>query len=167
MTGVQTCALPISRASRNALQHGLAAISHRQSVASDNIARLADAICGDCSDPALLAQARVIAQNEMALHAIREQQIALVERVRDPTAIALTKRYNTVRLMKARSKQARLAEKEMMRLLPKALEKYRDRLQGNPNDSRYELVPLALKLLLQEPDALEEQRALDRARKEI
>jgi len=69
------------RASRNALQHGLAVISHGQSIPSGEIARLAKAICGDNSDPALLAQARVIAQNEMVLRAIREQQTAVVERL--------------------------------------------------------------------------------------
>jgi len=158
-----------TRASRNALQHGLAAISHGQSVRSSKIAQFAKAICGDDSDPALLAQAEVIAQNEMVLRAIREQQIALVERLRDPTAIALTKRDNSLKLAKARSLQARAAAEEITLRLPRVLEKYRDRLQGNPNDSPYELVPLGLKvLLLEEPvSPEEEQRALDLARKQI
>ena len=56
-----------TRASRNALQHGLAAISHGESIPSAEIVRLANAICGDDSEPALLAQAQVIAQNEMVL----------------------------------------------------------------------------------------------------
>ena len=155
------------RASRNALQHGLAVISHGQSIPSGEIARLAKAICGDNSDPALLAQARVIAQNEMVLRAIREQQTAVVERLREPTAIALTKRDNSLKLAKARSKQARRAEKEITRRLHGVLEKYRDRLQGDPNHSPYDLVPLGLKVLLEEPDSEEEQRALDLARKQI
>jgi hypothetical protein len=66
------------RASRNALRHGLAVISHDQSIPSGEIARLAKALCGDDSDPALLAQAQVIAQNAMVLRAIREQQTAVV-----------------------------------------------------------------------------------------
>jgi hypothetical protein len=97
-------------------QHGLAAISHGQSVRSSKIAHFANAICGDDSDPALLAQAEVIAQNEMVLRVIREQQIALVERLRDPTAIALTKRNNSLKLAKARSLQARAAAKEITRV---------------------------------------------------
>src|SRR5262249_39604617 len=105
-----------TRASRNALQHGLAAISQGESIPSGDIARLAIAICGNDSDPALLAQAKVIAQNDMVLRAIRQQQVAVVERLRDPTAIGLTKRDNGVKLMKARSKQARRAEKEITRL---------------------------------------------------
>jgi hypothetical protein len=157
------------RASRNALQHGLAAISQGQSIPSGKIARLADAICGDDSDPALLAQAQVIAQNEMVLRAIREQQIAVVERLREPTAIALTKRDNSLKLAKARSKQTRRAVKEIERHLPSVLEKYRDRLQPEDFDpSPYDLVPLGLKVLLEEPDSLEEeQRALDLAWKQI
>jgi hypothetical protein len=157
-----------TRASRNALQHGLAAISHGESIPSGDIARLAKAICGDDSDPALLAQARVIAQNEMVLRAIREQQMAAVERLRDPTEIALTKRDNGLKLMKARSKQARRAEKQITRLLPKVLEKYRDRLGPDPYcGSTSDFVPLGLKVFLEEPDPLEEQRARDLARKQI
>src|SRR5262249_38471906 len=135
-----------TRASRNALQHGLAAIGHGESIPSDDIARLANAICGDDSDPALLAQAQVIAQNDMVLRAIRQQQIAVVEGLREPTEIALTKRDNGVKLMKARSKQARRADKEITRLLPKVLEKYRDRLGSDPYcGSTFDFVPLGLK----------------------
>jgi hypothetical protein len=110
----------------------------------------------------------LIAQNEMVLRAIQEQQLAAVERLRDPTEIALTKRDNRVKLMKARSKQARRAEKQITRLLPKVLEKYRDQLGPDPYcDSTFDLVPLDLKVLLEEPDPLEEQRARDLARKQI
>ena len=70
-----------TRASCNALQHGLAVIMHDQSIPSGEVACFAKAICGDDSDPALLAQAQVIAQNEMVLRAIREQQTAVVERL--------------------------------------------------------------------------------------
>jgi hypothetical protein len=157
-----------TRASRNALQHGLAAISHGESIPSGDIARLAKAICRDDSDPALLAQARVIAQNEMVLRAIREQQMAAVERLRDPTAVALAKRDNRLKLAKARSKQARRAEKEIIRRLPSVLEKYRDRLGPDPYcGSTSDFVPLGLKVLLEEPNPLEEQGARDLARKEI
>ena len=158
-----------TRASRNALQHGLAAISHHQPVPSAEIVRFANALRGDDSDPALLAQARVIAQNEMVLRAIREQQIAVVERLREPTVVALTKRDNRLKLAKARSKQARRAEKEIERRLPSVLKKYRDRLGPDPYcGSKFDFVPLGLKVLLEEPDSPEEeQRALDLAREQI
>jgi len=157
-----------TRASRNALQHGLAVIMHDQSIPSGEIARLANVICGDDSDPALLAHAKVIAQNEMVLRAIREQQIAVIERLREPTEVALTKRDNRLKLAKARSKQTRRSVKEIARRLPSVLEKYRDRLEPQDFDpSPYELVPLSLKVLLEEPDPQEEQRALDLAWKQI
>jgi hypothetical protein len=157
-----------TRVSCNALQHGLAAIGHRQSIPSGEIARLAKAICGDDSDPVLLAHAKVIAQNEMVLRAIREQHIAIIERLREPTEIALTKRDNSLKLAKARSKQTRRAVKEIARRLPSVLEKYRDRLEPQDFDpSPYELVPLSLKVLLEEPDPREEQHALDLTWKQI
>ena len=56
-----------TRASCNALQHGLAVIMHDRSIPSGEVACFAKALCGDDSDPALLAQAQVIAQNEMVL----------------------------------------------------------------------------------------------------
>jgi hypothetical protein len=141
---------------------------HDQSIPSGEVACFAKAICGDDSDPALLAQAQVIAQNEMVLRAIREQQIAVVERLREPTAIALTKRDNSLKLAKARSKQTRRAVKEIERRLPSVLEKYRDRLEPQDFDpGPYELVPLGLKVLLEEPDPREERHALDLAWKQI
>jgi hypothetical protein len=70
--------------------------------------------------------------------------------------------------MKARSRQARRAEKDITRLLPKVLEKDRDRLGPDPYcGSTFDFVPLGLKVLLEEPDPLEEERALDLARKQI
>jgi hypothetical protein len=128
---------------------------------------LANAICRDDNDPALKAQAQVIAQNEMVLRAIREQQIAVVERLGNPSAVALAKRDNSLQLAKMRVKQSRLAENKIELLLPIVLEKYRDRLEPRDFDpSPYERVPFGLKVLLEEPDSLEEeQRALDLARK--
>ena len=153
-----------TRASCNALQHGLAVIMHDPG----EVACFAKAICGDDSDPALLAQAQVIAQNEMVLRAIREQQIAVIERLREPTEVALTKRDNRLKLAKARSKQTRRSVKEIARRLPSVLEKYRDRLGPDPYcGSTSDFVPLGLKVLLEEPDPLEEERALDLARKQI
>ena len=53
------------RASRNAQRHGLAAINQPRAVSWDEIERLARAICGDDEDPALFAEAMVIAENEL------------------------------------------------------------------------------------------------------
>ena len=48
-------------------------------------------ICRHNEDPALLEQARVVAANELVLRAINLQKIAVVERLRDLSAIALAK----------------------------------------------------------------------------
>src|SRR5579864_8495357 len=70
-------------ASRNALRHGLAAVTHRGPIPALDIERFAHALCGDDKDRALLAQARIVAENELVLRAISAQQLAVVERVRD------------------------------------------------------------------------------------
>jgi len=64
-----------AKASRNAQRHGLAAITHRPPVPSGEIEQLARAICGNDKDPAPFAQAISIAENELALRAVREQQV--------------------------------------------------------------------------------------------
>src|SRR4029077_19100068 len=74
------------RASRNAQRHGLATINHPRPVSSDEIDRLARAICGDDDDPALFAQAIAIAENELMLRRIREQEVHCVERLRELSA---------------------------------------------------------------------------------
>ena len=76
-------------ASRNSRKHGLAA-NYRQPAAAADIEHLAKTICGDEQDTALLAQARVIAENELVLRAVRAQKLAVVERLGEPKTIALT-----------------------------------------------------------------------------
>ena len=91
-----------SQASRNALRHGLAAITCRLPVPTGNIERLARAICGGDADQRLFEVAVAIAENCLARRAIKEQQIAVVERLRDKTASltrksaapSLSRRYN-------------------------------------------------------------------------
>lgn len=78
-----------SVASRNALRHGLAAVDYRQTAPSQDVERLAKSLCGNDHDPALFAQALVVANNELLLRAISAQQLAVVERLRVPSARAL------------------------------------------------------------------------------
>jgi len=70
-----------SLASRNALRHGLRAITHRHPTPSSEIERFAKAICGADNDPLLFEQACIIAENDFVLRAIHAQQLAVVERV--------------------------------------------------------------------------------------
>ena len=96
-------------ASRNALKHGLSAVVYRQPTPSAEIERLAKAFYGHGENTDLLDQARIIAANALVLRAIGAQKIAVVERLRESTAIALAKGDNSLALAKARSMQSQLA----------------------------------------------------------
>ena len=115
-------------ASRNALRHGLAAIACRQSAPPADIAGFARALCGDDDDPALFAQAIVIADNETALRAVRAQQVAAIERLREPYVAPYSRRDNSLKLAKGRFFSAWLAEREINERLPEVLKKYRAKL---------------------------------------
>lgn len=148
------------KASRNAVRHGLAAITHRAPLPSVEIERLARAICGSDSDPELLARARTVAANESILETIRVEQCAAIERLRDSTANPLVKRSNGNKLGVAVALRAWLAYRELQSLLPTVIAKYKDRLP-NPvrQDRRYgdyvledDMVPVHVKALLEESD---------------
>jgi hypothetical protein len=177
-----------SVAGRNALRHGLAAITYRQSAPSTEIEEFARALCGDDTDPAVFAQAVKIAVNEMELRAIRAQQVAVIERLRDPYLVPFAKKDNTLQLAKGRFMEAWLAEWEIAARVPKLLEKYKDQMPPPmeikeptpPNNNedipewmtmdwiRYadDIVPIRLKALLQEPDDIDEPTR-ERVRKQI
>ena len=110
-----------AKASRNALRHGLTAIVHRQPVAAGEIDRLAKHICGDDDNPALLAPARAIAEHEYVLRAIRAQQVAVIGRLREKTAIPLVKGDNTLALAKERFRQTKRAYKSSSHCCPGCL----------------------------------------------
>ncbi len=105
-----------SIASRNALRHGLAAIAHPCSVSSRKIEGLAKAIVGTDSDPILFEQALVIAKCEALLQLVAHKKIAAIERLRDPTAVALAKGDNSLQVAQARAEQGRRAYDEYERL---------------------------------------------------
>ena len=87
-------------ASRNALRHGLAAVTNIGLELSPEIDHFAKALVGDDDDPLLFEQARVIAMNNLVLQSICTQRIAVVERLRDPKPIALVKGNNSLALGK-------------------------------------------------------------------
>jgi hypothetical protein len=164
------------KSSRNALLHGLAANTYRRPVSPQQIEHLAKAICNRDEDPASLAQARIIATNALVLRAIREQQIAVIERLRETTAIALAKGDNSIKMAKARSMKAWIADWEIAAVLPHVLEKYKNQMpppfprrETGPEELRDwdESVPIRLKAILEEPDREEERKALAVAKKQI
>jgi hypothetical protein len=102
----------------------LAAITYRLPAPTGDIQRLARAICGPDDDPRVFGAAVAIAENHYVRRAIQEQQIAVVERLRDATAIALAKGDNSFTLADARFLRAWLANREVEASIPKLLEKY-------------------------------------------
>jgi hypothetical protein len=115
-------------ASRNALQHGLAALTHRQPVPSAEVEEFARALCGNNNDPALFTQAVQIAQNEMDLREIHAHQVHVIERLRAPYQVPFAKKDNSLELGTARFMEGWLAEWEIRKRLSKVLDKYRDRM---------------------------------------
>src|SRR5262245_56004651 len=99
-TGPRTAAGK-ANASRNALQHGLAAIVHKHPVLSAEVEGFAEALCEGNNDPRLFAQALIIGRNELLLRTISAQQIAVTERLADPSAIALARGDNSLKLARA------------------------------------------------------------------
>src|SRR6266508_2358582 len=74
------------RASHNAVRHGLAAVNFGDSGVSDQVQRLAKAICKDESDPFRYEQAVIIAESQILLTRVRAARIAAIERCRKPTS---------------------------------------------------------------------------------
>ena len=70
-----------SRASRNAVRHGLASAKIR--IPIDQVKHLAKALCKGASDPFLYEQALIIAECHILLARIRAARIAAIERKRD------------------------------------------------------------------------------------
>jgi hypothetical protein len=137
-------------ASRNALKHGLSAVVYRLPAPSAEVEQFAKAFCGHGENPDLFAQARIIAATALVLGAIGAQRIAVVERLREPTAIALAKGDNSIKLAKARSMKSQLASEEIDRLVPKILEKYKDQIEAQGQAAHIEhIVPGRIIALLE------------------
>jgi hypothetical protein len=73
-----------SRAGGNAVRHGLAAVNFGDSGISDQVQRLAKAICNDESDPFRYEQAVIIAESQILVARVRAARIAAIERSRKP-----------------------------------------------------------------------------------
>jgi hypothetical protein len=160
-----------SKASRNALRHGLAAITYRRPAPSAEIERFAERLCGNDDDPILFTHAHAIAESEMVLRMIRMQQIAVIERLRELSATALANGDNTIQLGMVRQMQSRIARHDLERLVPMLLDKYKYQILAGDNLGErigyQEPVPLELKVLIEPVSEQEEALALKRARTEI
>jgi hypothetical protein len=98
--------------------------------------------------------------------AIQEQRIAVIERLRDATAVALAKGNSSLILAKAKFMQAWISNREIETRLPKILEKYN--CPANDGTKFDEMVPIELKALLEDCNSVEaEERALEDARQHV
>jgi hypothetical protein len=110
-------------------------MSHHQP--SGEITPLATAICCDDADPALLAQAQAIAQNEMALRAIRDQQTAVVERLREPMVVANDSQFGVLAELKAVLERHTLEEARALDFTGKQIEQQ----QRDEHEALKEAIP--------------------------
>jgi hypothetical protein len=91
-----------ARASHNARRHGLAVYSSGKDPAmARQIKVMVKAMCAGDDDPLLRQQAVMIAENELWLCQVRGEKVALIERLRNPTAFALA---NDTRLARGRAR---------------------------------------------------------------
>lgn len=153
----------------------MAAIVYSRPVPPAEIERFAKALCGRDDDPGLFTQAVIVAKNEWMLRIIRDQQVAMVERLREFSAVAHANQDSGLALAEARAAQAEVAYDEIVTLLPRVVEKYRDQLPDLKVEIRNgtvmcegDIVPILLKSLLRGPETTEQQRdAMDWASKQI
>jgi hypothetical protein len=97
-----------SCASRNALRHGLAAITRLNPALAPDIERMAKTICANDQNPLLFEQALMIAENETVLLCVRAERVAVIERLRDGTASPLARKDDSLARAKARFRLAKL-----------------------------------------------------------
>ena len=104
-----------TRASRNALRHGLAAISRRNPAYFPEIGRMASAYCEGDTDPLLFEQALIIAESDIILICLGAERFAAIERMRDPDAIPFSDSNASLARARARFAQAKLAYAQLVR----------------------------------------------------
>ena len=114
-------------ASRNALRHGFAARLHPRSPSPERIERLARAIAGTETEPAIVAQAFKIAENELMLSEIAMHKVWVVGRLHERYAVPFAEKDNSLHLGEARIIQAWLVERAIQLQLPTVLRKYEAR----------------------------------------
>lgn len=75
------------KASGNSRKHGFTGMGWRQNAGSAEVESFAQALCADEQDPALLVQARIIAENHLLRRAIRQRKLALMNRQMTPSQL--------------------------------------------------------------------------------
>lgn len=110
-----------SKASRNALRHGLAAISRNNPEICAEIEPTARAICSDATDPLLFEQALIIAENDFVLRCVQIECLAAIERCRDATVTALATGDLGFARAKEKLARAKLAHKIRLQMASRGI----------------------------------------------
>jgi hypothetical protein len=116
-------------ASRNALKHGLAALTHRHAMPSAEVEEFARALCDDNSDPILFAQAVQVAECELVLRTIRAHKIAVIERLRSRHAVPFASKDPLRQETQACVLESHDAEREIKERLPMLVEQYKGKIE--------------------------------------
>jgi len=98
-----------TRSSRNALRHGIGAISRHSPAYFPEIERIARSYCEGDSDPLLFEQALIIAENDMILICVNAECLAAIERMRDTHVVPFSDSRASFARARARFAQAQLA----------------------------------------------------------
>jgi hypothetical protein len=122
-----------SRARRKTLRHGLAAITRHNPRLFPDIERMAKAICNGDTNPLLMEQALLIAENEILLRCVRLECIAVIERLRDKTLTPLTRRNNSLARAKIMFRAAKFRYKLLVRF--KATDPWRSSPQQQESEA--------------------------------
>jgi hypothetical protein len=80
------------RSSLNALKHGLSVIHRDHPKFCDQIEEVATKLCAGENHPRLVEYAMLIAEAQVWLQSIQNEELALIERLRDPLAVPLKPR---------------------------------------------------------------------------
>jgi len=99
-----------ARASRNARRHGLAVFNNKDPALAGRVRQMVDAICRGDDDPLVREYAVAIAESQLWLDCIEAEKLALIERLRDPMAYALT-RHVRIAPAKARMRLCDVADR--------------------------------------------------------
>jgi hypothetical protein len=100
--------------SLNALRHGVAAINRRHPKYSAEIERRAEEYCNGDTDPLLMEQARIAAENDLILAHVRSARIACIERLRDPDAFPYTDVKGSFARARAKFREAKLLYEQLV-----------------------------------------------------
>jgi hypothetical protein len=97
-----------SRASRNALRHGLASISRHNQAWFPEIDRIAKAYCEGDGDPLLFEQALIMAECDIIFIYVAAERLAAIARMRDLNAIPFSNTKASLARARARFALAKL-----------------------------------------------------------